>query len=191
MSMAKSMRPQNMKLALRADSGLSVGQYYPLSPTRSVLGRSVEAAIPVDDSKASRNHAAIDFQNGFYLLVDLGSTNGTFLNGERLEVGKLLNPGDEIRIGSTVYIVELLEKARLNSSRNWREPTSVIMPEAVARAGKVNTKETFRPNWTATALAVPGARGRRLNENQITYGRWLVAVISLVLTAAAIALRIG
>lgn len=189
--MAKSMRPQNMKLALRADSGLSVGQYYPLGQSRSILGRSVEAAIPVDDTKASRSHAAVDFQNGFYLLVDLGSTNGTFLNGTRLEVSQFLNPGDEIRIGSTVYVVELLEKARQNSTRNWREPTSIIMPEAVARAGRVNTKENFRPAWTSTALPAHAPRGRRFTEGQITYGRWVVAVASLVITAAAIALRIG
>lgn len=119
-------KSQNLKLALRSDSGLNIGMVYPLSNKRNVLGRSVDAEVPVEDSKVSRNHASIDVQNGFYYLVDLGSTNGSFLNGKKIEHSKRINLGDRIRLGSAVYVVELLDQAKASLSKNWRESTRIV-----------------------------------------------------------------
>lgn len=189
------MRPQNLKLGLRADSGLAVGQFYPLSAARNILGRSVDVAIPVDDAKVSRNHAAIDIQNGFYMLVDLGSTNGTYLNGHRVEQSEFVNPGDEVRVGSSVFVVELNEKAKTLASKNWREPTSVIfVPKAAAdsvvepvrRGASVHSSTGGGLTSMDTSFSMP-----RLTEQQRAYGRWVAASVSILLIVAAIALRIG
>ncbi len=127
------LKRQNAKLVLKAESGLSVGNIYPLKQSRNVIGRSVEAMVPVDDVKVSRNHAAIDNRNGFYYVVDLGSTNGTYMNGRKLELSEMLSPGDEIRVGSTVFKVEILDRAKSQMADYWSEATSVIqLPKALA-----------------------------------------------------------
>ncbi len=63
------------------------------------IGRSPEADIVIMDDKASRLHCGIRLWDGDFFIKDLKSKNGTFVNGQRIEMTKL-NPGDEIRIGT-------------------------------------------------------------------------------------------
>jgi len=77
----------------------------PLAPVRVepgrelTLGRSAECSLQLPVTGASRRHASITSRDGHVLLRDLGSTNGTFLNGERVEGEATLASGDRIRIG--------------------------------------------------------------------------------------------
>ncbi|MBD1944973.1 FHA domain-containing protein [Coleofasciculus sp. FACHB-712] len=68
------------------------------------LGRARQAALPIPDRRLSRNHAAIRYidDQGFY-LVDLNSTNGTFVNGEPVYKCVLLKDGDRIRLGGLAF----------------------------------------------------------------------------------------
>ena len=66
-----------------------------------VLGRDPGADFVLDDELASRRHAQIVGRAGAWVLEDLGSTNGTLLNGKRTRRAALAD-GDAIRIGSTV-----------------------------------------------------------------------------------------
>ena len=59
--------------------------------------------IKFEDAFASSRHARIELQSGVAILEDLGSTNGTFVNGERLEGPWSLRSGDQIAIGDTVF----------------------------------------------------------------------------------------
>jgi Protein of unknown function (DUF3662)/FHA domain len=70
------------------------------SKERTVLGRSRQSDVYVTDANVSRRHAEVVRTGAEYWLVDLGSTNGTLLNGERIERGRLRD-GDVITIGST------------------------------------------------------------------------------------------
>jgi FHA domain len=71
--------------------------------TGATLGRSDGADIPVDDPFASSAHARI-FQRGDYMyLEDMGSTNGTYLNGRQVRTAERLKVADTIRIGDTEY----------------------------------------------------------------------------------------
>jgi hypothetical protein len=76
------------------------GRVHPVTSRRVVLGRSRECDIRLDDGNVSRRHAELVQEGATYWLVDLGSTNGTQLNGERVERGKLAD-GDRITLGST------------------------------------------------------------------------------------------
>jgi pSer/pThr/pTyr-binding forkhead associated (FHA) protein len=68
----------------------------------TVLGRGQRMAdVDVGDGSASRRHAYIKYQNGAFWLSDMGSTNGTVLNGELVAEAKL-ESGDEIQIGTAV-----------------------------------------------------------------------------------------
>lgn len=67
-----------------------------------VIGRSSDADIPLGDPEASRRHAALQVAGGALYVTDLGSRNGTFLNGKRLAgEGIELKSGDHIDVGST------------------------------------------------------------------------------------------
>jgi hypothetical protein len=67
-----------------------------------IVGRSREADLVIDDPFASDFHARVAPDDSGFLVQDLGSTNGTFLNGERLSAPVAVAPGDTIRIGQTI-----------------------------------------------------------------------------------------
>ena len=68
-----------------------------------VLGRQADCHLVLDDPKMSRHHARIIQEGGRYVVVDLNSSNGTFLNGVRIEKSTL-SMGDRLRLGSTEFV---------------------------------------------------------------------------------------
>lgn len=83
--------------------GPDKGRTFELSGGDNTLGRQGDP-IALTDGTVSRQHARISRQNGKWLLEDLGSANGTFLNGERLRKFAAINGGDQIRTGSTLLL---------------------------------------------------------------------------------------
>ena len=63
------------------------------------LGRSPECDLPVDSPRASRVHARVSMKDDRVVVTDLGSKNGTFVNGERVEAERPLRPGDRLDVG--------------------------------------------------------------------------------------------
>lgn len=94
-------RPALPSAQLVVVGGPETGRLIRLGSVETVLGRSEDVGGKVRDPSASQRHAKILWHDDGYLLVDLGSTNGTHLNGERLEGPTLLTHGDTIRIGQT------------------------------------------------------------------------------------------
>jgi hypothetical protein len=78
--------------------GESPQRQWLLQDDTTVLGRGADCDVIIDDRKASRHHARIFFTAEGYMLEDLGSKNGTFLNGSTLKEAALLHDGDEIGI---------------------------------------------------------------------------------------------
>jgi hypothetical protein len=76
------------------------GRTYPLSIGSTVIGRGDQANLRLPDVGISRRHARLDFDGAQVVLTDLGSTNGTMVNGQRVSA-VALNPGDMIQIGTT------------------------------------------------------------------------------------------
>jgi hypothetical protein len=67
-----------------------------------VLGRSSQADVALADPEVSRRHAQLDLDRGVLYLADCGSSNGTFLNGKRVDTdGIEVRPGDDIDVGNT------------------------------------------------------------------------------------------
>lgn len=81
--------------------GPATGQRYPLGPNTS-LGRSKDNGIPLRDAQASRHHALFSQAGGGCRVQDLGSTNGTRVNGQRIAQAVAVQPGDRVQIGNTV-----------------------------------------------------------------------------------------
>jgi len=84
------------------DDGLNEGEELPLSAAVTI-GRSDENSVRLDDRFISSRHALICLRDGRRLLVDRGSTNGTFVNGERVDDEIELRDGDRIALGNTVF----------------------------------------------------------------------------------------
>ncbi len=76
------------------------GRTYPLSMGSTVIGRGDQANLRLPDVGISRRHARLDYDGAQVVLTDLGSTNGTMVNGQRVSA-VALNPGDMIQIGTT------------------------------------------------------------------------------------------
>ncbi|MEQ1821910.1 MAG: FHA domain-containing protein [Fimbriimonadaceae bacterium] len=78
----------------------SNGREHPIRPGESLIGR--EADIMLNDTQVSRRHARLVSSDGGFTLEDLGSTNGTRVNGNPLTVGQVqpINPGDTLSFGS-------------------------------------------------------------------------------------------
>jgi pSer/pThr/pTyr-binding forkhead associated (FHA) protein len=69
------------------------------------VGRSRESDIFLVDPSVSRNHALLDVRDGKLVVRDAGSTNGTFVNGERVQL-RTLRLGDRVAFGKTEMLVE-------------------------------------------------------------------------------------
>ena len=93
------------RLRVEAGSGLRAGSAYDLSDG-AILGRGEGADIQLEDTFASTRHARLAPHGDVIVLEDLGSTNGTYLNGDPLEGPQPLHVGDRIRIGDSEFTFE-------------------------------------------------------------------------------------
>jgi pSer/pThr/pTyr-binding forkhead associated (FHA) protein len=93
------------KLRVQSAAGLRAGSAYDLSQG-ALLGRGDSADIRLEDTFASARHARLVPQGEVMVLEDLGSTNGTYLNGEPLRGPQPLHVGDSIRIGDSEFVFE-------------------------------------------------------------------------------------
>ncbi|QNV39851.1 DUF3662 domain-containing protein [Rothia amarae] len=84
------------------------GQNYSCNSLPVVIGRSSHADITVDDTGVSRRHLEIIEQDGVYLAVDLGSTNGSYLNGQKLVGRRELSNGSVLTMGRARIVFRLM-----------------------------------------------------------------------------------
>lgn len=89
---------------LTIKQGPMPGKVFELAKDVVTLGRDVNNDLVINDAEVSRNHGRLTSQSGGYLIEDLASTNGTFVNGQRLIGPKLLNPGDVVGLGETIVL---------------------------------------------------------------------------------------
>ena len=97
---------ENRSLALLADP--HTGQEYSLSRYTTSIGRSIAGDVVISDKSVSRQHAVVYCLQGKFFVEDLGSTNGTMLNGKIINERTMLHSGDEIRLGITKLLFLLI-----------------------------------------------------------------------------------
>jgi hypothetical protein len=100
---APSRQPVRLQPVLDID-----GQRYSLNAPSIVLGRSSDADIHVEDTGVSRRHLEIRTANGVTSAVDMGSTNGSYVNGQKVSGSTELTDGSTITMGRTKIIFRLL-----------------------------------------------------------------------------------
>ena len=115
---------------------------YPLGDS-SVLGRSTTASVRLADREVSRKHSQIDREGNDYVLRDLGSSNGTFLNGKRILGPAKLADGDEVLIGTSKMEFRLTSGAQSgNNAEIVHTGKAGVLEGVVART---SAKATFLP----------------------------------------------
>ena len=101
--------PLEQRARARAQTALLLldGRRLVVGPTGVTLGRSRECDVVLQDPNVSRQHAEIRPRGGSWVVADLGSTNGSRLNGRPIEGSEVIKAGDEIELGSTRLTFEL------------------------------------------------------------------------------------
>ena len=91
---------------LIVNTGPESGKAFNLNKSSIVIGRREDCDVVLSDTSISRSHARLELHRGGYTIYDLGSTNGTRVNGEKI-TSKALMPGDKITFGTTVCIFKV------------------------------------------------------------------------------------
>jgi pSer/pThr/pTyr-binding forkhead associated (FHA) protein len=125
-----------------------------------VLGR--QADLVVDDPQVSRRHAVLRPAGDALEVEDLGSLNGTWVNGARIDGPTRLAPGDRVRLGDTTFEVE-------------GPPATEAAPASVPAPALPFDPPPQRPRRR------PGVASRRLTPTLLSFGTVIVTAIALVL----------
>jgi pSer/pThr/pTyr-binding forkhead associated (FHA) protein len=126
-------RPQT---CLQVVKGLEKDKEIPLERDELTLGRGQDVDLYLEDSGASREHARIKQENGHFTLIDLESSNGTYLNGIMITGPETLSSGDLITVGDTVMEFQLSVEESLEKESSRLAP---VMDQVVS-GDSINVK---------------------------------------------------
>ena len=142
-------------------SGPTPGKVFPLEGDIVTIGRESENGIIINDAEVSRKHTQFVFQGGKFIVTDLGSTNGTFVNGQRLTGQHILQPGEVISLGEQINLLfESITQVDPNATMLSTGRPAAAVPPAAAAAPAVVARPTAQPAaQPAYAGQVPGGPG--------------------------------
>ncbi len=127
------MASQTFQLVMH--SGPTPGKIFELAADEITIGRDIGNRIVINDPEVSRKHARLTMQSGSFVIEDLGSTNGTFVNNQRLIGPHMLRPGETIMFG---------EKISLEYEVLGFDPNATMVSGASTQAAPPPSRETYR-----------------------------------------------
>jgi predicted component of type VI protein secretion system len=140
-------------------TGPNPGKTYELSQDEISVGRDIANNIVVNDPEVSRRHARFRLQAGNYILEDLGSTNGTFVNGQRLMGPHGMRPGEQIMFGDHVaFAYEAMQfdpNATVVSSSQYPQETYRVPEEMVPPTAPTPSAAGYQPVYSGQAPMGP------------------------------------
>ncbi len=121
----------SFRLVLR--SGPTPGKVFPLEKNELFIGRDLSNDVVINDPEISRRHTRLFQQSGTYAVEDMGSTNGTSINGQRIPGPAMLQAGDVLTLGERVTLffeaVSVADSApQPNSGLNLDQPAEPVYP---------------------------------------------------------------
>jgi hypothetical protein len=131
---------ESFRLVVRR--GPQPNQAYELNKDIVTLGRDITNDIVINDPECSRHHLRLTRGAGGFTLEDLGSTNGTFINGQRLSGARPLRVGDMVGLGETVT---LAYEAAAASAAPSAEVPGMTAPNAAQRAPAAAPQSPYAP----------------------------------------------
>lgn len=130
---ATRVRAAIPKYLLRGVSGAVFSKMYPVSgPT--VIGRAAECDIPVAADEISRRHALVKPTPDGVSVEDLGSSNGTYINGKRVQQG-FLNPGDELRLDAVRFVL-VAPGVEMSAAQATKQTANLAAPKSSSGGGQ-------------------------------------------------------
>ena len=168
-------------------SGPTPGASFILEGDQLTVGRDATNEIVINDAEISRRHARLTFQGGKYVLEDLGSTNGTFVNGQRLAGPRVLKAGEVVQFGEQIMLV--FEVTSMDAGATMVSPrASVAVPSAPRPAVQAAPPPPAPAEYVGSVPASPApmapASTGKLNLTPIIIG----VVVLLCICACAGAL---
>jgi len=97
-------------------TGPEPNKSFDLSKPEIIIGRDVNADVVINIAEVSRRHSRMRMEASGFVIEDLGSTNGTFVNGQRLTGPHMLRPGDRIQLGEAVTLNFQVSQFDLNAT---------------------------------------------------------------------------
>jgi predicted component of type VI protein secretion system len=144
---------------------------FDLTKEVTLFGRDVTNDIVLADAEVSRQQARLTHTPGGYVLEDLGSTNGSFVNGERLIAPRVLNPGDLVGFGENVTLT--FESAEPEAAATIVSPVAAAVPPAPSTAPAAEVASptpTPVPGAAAPTPAAPAEESPQRNWLPIALG---------------------
>lgn len=155
------MQGSSFRLIVRR--GPQPNQIYPLDKSIVTLGRDITNDIVINDPEVSRHHCRLTQGGGGFTMEDLGSTNGTFINGQRLTGARPLSPGDMVGLGETVTLA--YESAVMGGPADPRQvatmPGSSIPVDYGARPASGYGQQPPALSTSSSGYPVPGYQAQQ------------------------------
>jgi pSer/pThr/pTyr-binding forkhead associated (FHA) protein len=114
--------PRKGRAFLMVSTGAAAGTVFPVTEASVLIGRSLDAQVSINEQAISHEHARLEQEGTKFTLRDLGSTNGTYVNGQRLVDAVVLAGGDSIRMGSTTFTFVTRESGMPKGTVKLRDP---------------------------------------------------------------------
>ncbi len=151
-------------------AGPIAGRRYKLAEGEYVVGRRSDCQIFVPDMRVSRQHARVFLQDGKWMVEDLGSNNGTFVNGTKIQQA-ILHHEDEVLIANNRIKVEMIDLATGNDRRPTEAHVTLVevMSTAVIKS-REDSAATRLPSASSAGLSLSGShdmRALRLVERKL------------------------
>ncbi|HAV78546.1 MAG TPA: hypothetical protein DCX53_14455 [Anaerolineae bacterium] len=162
-------------------TGPTPGATFTLEGDQLNIGRDSTNEVSINDAEISRRHARLTFQGGKYVLEDLGSTNGTFVNGQRLAGPRVLKAGEVVSFGEQIVLVfevttndpgATMVSPRAAAVPSASRPASTPPPPPAEYAGSVPASPAMSP-------AAGPDEGKRTNMTPVIIGVSVLFILCL------------
>ncbi len=140
-----------MDVQLEVVGGTTKRQSLRLRSAETIIGRQHGCDLRIPSASVSRRHCRLSVQDGFLMVEDLDSANGTFVNGERVATTTAVKPGDKLEIGPVTFVV----KYQLSSAAIDRllQQGEIVTPVAVGE-GEQDLVEVFGVGEAKDAILI-------------------------------------
>jgi pSer/pThr/pTyr-binding forkhead associated (FHA) protein len=173
-------------------SGPTVGRTFPLEVPELTIGRDVSNQIPINDAEVSRKHVRLTLKNNGYVVEDLGSTNGTFVNGQRISNPTVLKMGDLVAFGENVvlmYEANFDPNATVLSSKTTQDNlqtmiASAPVPTPVPAAAPAKSAPAPAPAYVGQVPASPIQEPTQPKKKSKVI--WIVVLVLVLLCICAV-----